>query len=107
MGLFFFSLAICIWLFYCSVVSQIAEGCSTNIGSICETTSLQIGSSLGNSRQLILTEYLHSQLLQELAVMFGSNGHFLACNIFTESIPAERLLGNKLIMEGLQCDKNA
>lgn len=66
--------------------------------------SLRIGSSLGNLCQVIPTES-HVRLLQKLAVMFGTNGHSLGFNI--ESIPAERLLGNRLIMEELQYDANA
>jgi hypothetical protein len=39
--------------------------------------------------------------------MSGNNGPSLASNIGTEYIRAERLLGNRLIMEILQYDKNA
>jgi hypothetical protein len=65
---------------------------------------LQIGSSLGHSRKIICSKYLHLQLLQELSVMFSKNGHSLASSNGTESIPAERLLGNRLIMGELEYD---
>ncbi|KAM0915483.1 hypothetical protein ACQ4PT_010818 [Festuca glaucescens] len=69
--------------------------------------AFQIARSLNDTVQAIPSEYLHIQLLHELSVMFGKNGYSLSSfGISTESIRTGRLLGNRLILEELQYDRN-
>jgi hypothetical protein len=60
----------------------------------------QIKQSLGDSDLVIPPEYLYSQLLQELSIMFGKNGYSLSSfGISTDFQSGARLLGNRLILE--------
>ncbi|KAM0863479.1 hypothetical protein ACQ4PT_044573 [Festuca glaucescens] len=69
--------------------------------------AFQIARSLNDTIQAIPSEYLHIQLLHELSVMFGKNGYSLSSfGISTESITTGRSLGNRLILEELQYDRN-
>jgi hypothetical protein len=67
----------------------------------------QIKQSLGDSDLVIPPEYLYSQLLQELSIMFGKNGYSLSSfGISTDFQSGARLLGNRLILEEMQYDKD-
>ncbi|KAM0844935.1 hypothetical protein ACQ4PT_056727 [Festuca glaucescens] len=69
--------------------------------------AFQIARSLNDTIQAIPSEYLHIQLLHELSVMFAKNGYSLSSfGISTESITTGRSLGNRLILEELQYDRN-
>jgi hypothetical protein len=69
--------------------------------------SVRIGLSLGDMRYPIPPDYLHAQLLQDLALMFGKNGYSLSSfNLTSGALPTGRLLGNILLLEELQYDKN-
>nr|XP_051226821.1 uncharacterized protein LOC127344561 [Lolium perenne] len=67
----------------------------------------RIAQSMSDGRLVIPSQYLHAQLLQELSIMFGSNGYSLASfNISTDSLLSGRLLDNRLVIEEMQYDKN-
>jgi hypothetical protein len=69
--------------------------------------AFQIARALNDTIQAIPSEYLHIQLLHELFIMFGKNGYSLSSfGISTESITTGRSLGNRLILEELQYDRN-
>ncbi|KAM0859110.1 hypothetical protein ACQ4PT_047400 [Festuca glaucescens] len=68
---------------------------------------IRIEASLGNSGGAIPSDYLHTQLLQELNLMFAKNGSMLSSfNLTVGPIPAGQILGNRLILEELQYDRN-
>jgi hypothetical protein len=70
--------------------------------------SYRIVQSMNDLSLVIPPEYLHSELLQELSVMFARNGYSLSSfNISTDSILGARIIGNRLILEEMQYDKNA
>jgi hypothetical protein len=67
----------------------------------------QIKQSLGDSDLVFPPEYLYFQLLQELSIMFGKNGYSLSSfGISTDFQSGARLLGNRLILEEMQYDKD-
>ena len=70
--------------------------------------SLRVGRSLGDSRDVIPSDYLYVQLIQELTLLFGRNDHsFSSFNLTTVPIPSGRLLGNRLVLEEMQHDRNS
>jgi hypothetical protein len=69
--------------------------------------ALRIGRSMGDAKFVVPPDYLHVQLLQDLTLMFGKNGYSLSSfNLTSGSLPTARLLGNRLLLEELQYDKN-
>jgi hypothetical protein len=67
----------------------------------------QIIHSLGDANLIIPPEYLYSQLLHELSVMFAKNGYSLSSfNIAIDNQVGGRIHNNRLILEEMQYDKD-
>jgi hypothetical protein len=70
--------------------------------------SYRIAQSMNDPTLVIPPDYLHSELLQELSIMFGKNGYSLSSfNIATDSMLGARIFGNRLILEEMQYDKDS
>ena len=68
---------------------------------------IRIRRSLNDPDLSVPPQYLQTKLLQELSIMFSRNGYSLeSFNICTASLHGARILGNRLIIEEMQYDRD-